>query len=309
MSFSSYPGVVFSIDDYYILSSGLVVTETSIQNSNAELYKFVDQPEKIVLEFVRTLTANRLSRTGREWTEIFSEYNSGTYNNQFMVVDYNRFGRWLHHKSFAVNQADILWVVEQMPGTIERKDLTSVLLEQKYFASYNRPYFELIFNLSGANTFVDKFGDYYSYARTPRALIFARDQDKVRDIATMYQIMRYNDFQHDPLSRCNCSPPYTAIAAIAARNDLNEPNGQYAVPTFGFRGSGAIDAKLTSVELASRLEFIAVSGPTHEQQTPFIWSQTHTTISAKLRHRGQPDAFTFRPQHVKWYPEVGVDAF
>lgn len=59
MSFSSYPGTIFSIDDFYTLSSGLVVTETSIQNSNPELYKFVDQPDKVIMEFVRSLVANR----------------------------------------------------------------------------------------------------------------------------------------------------------------------------------------------------------------------------------------------------------
>jgi len=33
------------------------------------------------------MVANRLSTTGKEWVEIFAKYNSGTYNNQFQILD------------------------------------------------------------------------------------------------------------------------------------------------------------------------------------------------------------------------------
>lgn len=161
--------------------------------------------------------------------------------------------------------------------------------------------------MSGAQNYVNKYGSYYTYDETPRALIFARDHIKVTSLETMYQVMRYNDFRNDPLAVCNCTPPYTAIAAIAARNDLNDPNGYYPVPTYGFRGSGAIDAKVTSKKLMNRLEFVAISGPTYEQQPPFVWSQARGNIPTQLRHRGQPDAFKFKPQHIRWYPFVTSD--
>ena len=38
------------------------------------------------------MVANRLSRTGASWAQIFEVYNSGTYNNQWMVVDYEQVG-------------------------------------------------------------------------------------------------------------------------------------------------------------------------------------------------------------------------
>lgn len=37
------------------------------------------------------MVANRLATDGKSWSDIFQQYNSGTYNNQWMVVDYNKF--------------------------------------------------------------------------------------------------------------------------------------------------------------------------------------------------------------------------
>ena len=47
-------------DDFYQLSSGLVVVETTIGNNNAQLNQFVTP--KTVLEFVRNMVANRLAQ-------------------------------------------------------------------------------------------------------------------------------------------------------------------------------------------------------------------------------------------------------
>jgi hypothetical protein len=34
---------------------------------------------------MRNVVANRLSRSAVQWTQIYTQYNSGTYNNQNMV--------------------------------------------------------------------------------------------------------------------------------------------------------------------------------------------------------------------------------
>ena len=44
---------------------------------------------------------------------------------------------------------------------------------------------------------------------------------------SMIKLMRYNNYTSDPLSRCDCSPPYSGENAISARNDLNPRNGTY----------------------------------------------------------------------------------
>jgi len=51
ISFSSYPGMIHSMDDWYVLSSGLLVTETTIENYNTELWKNVKPTNTVRLQF------------------------------------------------------------------------------------------------------------------------------------------------------------------------------------------------------------------------------------------------------------------
>ena len=57
---------------------------------------------------------------------------------------------------------------------------------------------------------------------------------------------RYNDYQHDVLSRCNCTPPYSGENAISARSDLNPANGKYPFGALGHRQHGGTDAKVNT---------------------------------------------------------------
>ena len=56
---------------------------------------------------------------------------------------------------------------------------------------------------------------------------------------------RYNDYTHDPLSKCNCTPPYSAENAISARCDLNPASGKYPFNALGHRQHGGTDAKVS----------------------------------------------------------------
>ena len=59
-----------------------------------------------------------------------------------------------------------------------------------------------------------------------------------------FECCRYNDFQHDELSKCNCTPSYSAKLAIAARGDLNDKDGKYPDDELGFWCGGATDVKV-----------------------------------------------------------------
>ncbi|XP_040576253.1 putative phospholipase B-like 2 [Lepeophtheirus salmonis] len=293
MSFSGYPGTVFSMDDFNVIpSSGLVSIETTIGNGNASLWQYV-QPIGTVLEGIRATVANRLARSGGHWVSVFSKRNSGTYNNQWMVVDYKRF-----KPGEKIIRPGLLWVLEQIPGRIHYTDVTGVLKKIGYWPSYNSPYFKDIFNMSGGPEAVAKFGNWFSYEKTPRALIFKRDAPKVHNMGSMMKIMRYNDFRHDPISRCNCTPPYSAENAISARCDLNPKNGTYPFGALGHRSHGGTDMKITSFDLFMKGSFIAGGGPTYDSVEPFQWSKAD--FGKTTPHFGHPDKWAFKPIKVDW---------
>lgn len=68
---------------------------------------------------------------GSDWAQLFALHNSGTYNNQWMIVDYNKFmpGESLKDGLFTV--------LEQLPGQVRWEDRTDTLRETSYWSSYN----------------------------------------------------------------------------------------------------------------------------------------------------------------------------
>lgn len=286
-AFSSSPGSVYSGDDFYVLSSGMVTMETTNGNSNPDLWKFVTT--KTVPDWLRNIAANRLAKNGKEWCEVFSKYNSGTYNNQWMVVDYKKFEQQ--------SNTDVLYVLEQLPGEIVFDDVTKVLMSQSYWASYNIPYFPKIFNDSGQPAMVKKYGDWFTHDKNPRARIFARDHKKIVDMDSLIKLMRYNDFKNDPFSRCNCTPPYSAENSIAARCDLNPADGVFPFGALKQRDHAATDVKATSYSLQKVLGLVAECGPTHDTQPVFKWSKSPY---AHKSHLGMPDKFDFKPEMFVW---------
>ena len=78
----------------------------------------------------RVRAANQLTDSGPAWFDMVSRYNSGTYNNQYMVLDTKRF------KAKNALQSNTLFVVEQIPGLMAGADVTDQL-ERGYWSSYN----------------------------------------------------------------------------------------------------------------------------------------------------------------------------
>ncbi|XP_069670595.1 putative phospholipase B-like 2 [Periplaneta americana] len=294
MTFSAYPGTIQSGDDFYITSAGLAIVETTIGNGNLSLWQNV-KAEGQVMEQIRTMVTNRLADSGMKWSKLFSLYNSGTYNNQWMVVDYKLFKKGTSQSQLKDN---LLWILEQLPGHIRAEDKTDVLRQQSYWPSYNTPYYPDIYNISGQRELAQKYGDWFTYDRTPRALIFKRDHVKVNDTSSMIALMRYNDYLHDPLSACNCTPPYSGENAIACRSDVNPINGTYPFEALGHRPHVATDAKLVTADRMISLQFIGVSGPPYNENLPkFRWS---TSDFNHLPHLGHADVFEFQPSEWSW---------
>jgi len=272
-TFSGYPGVVASVDDYYVLNSGLIVTETTNGVMNASLYaKLTDT--KVVLSFLRAVVSNKMANNGSTWVETFARYNSGTYNNQWMVIDTNKFqqGQQL--------QPGALYILEQIPGYTESADVTD-RLALGYWPSYNVPYFPYIYEVSGFAYYAQKYGAFFSYQSNPRAEIFRRDSYKVDSVEAMQRIMRYNDYPHDPLSHD------IACYAISSRYDLL-PSGNQSNPLLDRSAAGGIDSKITTATLARDMTSYIQGGPTHDDLPPFEWKSFKN-----IAHFGMPDKWDF----------------
>ncbi|KAK6744760.1 hypothetical protein RB195_011465 [Necator americanus] len=299
VTFSGYPGQLASTDDFYLTSGGLAFLETTIDIFKTSLYNHIN-PEGQVLCWIRSTISNYLSSTPRKWVELFSRYNSGTYNNQWDVLDYKLF-----KPGKEIPEKDLFWILEQTPGYVKMEDMTWFLKNYSYWPSYNIPFFKDI----GISTGVNEVGEEYDWCNwnwSPRARIFKRDHKKVVDIDTLTKLMRYNDYTHDEFSRCKCTPlPYTAEAAIAARGDLNDPNGTYEWKEMGFRDHAAFDFKGTNYEMFSKLRFRAWGGPTYDPLPVFDWSTTKVVAN----HFGQPQVWNFTYVDLEWETETEVLGF
>ena len=83
-----------------------------------------------MIAWQRVRTANQLADGGAEWYSIVAEHNSGTYNNQYMIVDTKKF------QAKSALQPGTLFVVEQIPGLVAGADVTNQLF-RGYWPSYN----------------------------------------------------------------------------------------------------------------------------------------------------------------------------
>jgi len=271
---SSYPGCVGSTDDFYMLSSGLAVMDTSLEILNPLVYNRVaDFPSNPHLpDFMRVMIANRLARTGAHWVSILAGMNTGTNNAQWMVVDYNLFQPGLPI------QDNTLWVMEQVPGLIRQGDLSQHLQRVGYWASYNRPYFSETRELTGHAAAEAQYGSLYSWASGPRATIFQRVASGAESGHDMRSIMNRNNFPSEDVL------PSEPGHAVSARMDLDEVNH---IP------NGGIDAKVTSRCLFRAQQCQAISGPSHVVQPVFAWGHNDTQFFPGWPHLGLPDLWNF----------------
>lgn len=291
VTFSGYAGQIASGDDWYMTSNGLAVQETTngyYFPSLAAMYVLPDS----VSEFLRVMVANFVATNGSEWARHFSTQNDGAYCNSYMVLDgklFNGDTKKLSH--------NLLWISEQMPGYVHSRDITFELQNNRYFASYNIPYFDDVRERSGFVAMEQTYGNFFSYTKYARAEIFARDQSNVKDLDGMRRIMRSNDWTTDPLSvitNCsNCTPANSPMLALSSRADLVPENavlpsnGTYAA--FFQRGAfGGIDSKITSARMVMEMRATVICGPTHLTQPVFNFSTT-----SYARPPGAADVYNF----------------
>ncbi|GFR52660.1 hypothetical protein Agub_g15254, partial [Astrephomene gubernaculifera] len=265
VSFSSYPGQLSSADDWYLLGSGLVVTETSLDVYDHTRYNssYGCSPASL-LAWQRVGAANMLGGDGPGWARLAAAYNSGTYNNQYMIVNLARFspGREL--------QPGLLTISEIIPGMVVTADATSDL-ERGHWPSYNVPYFPQVYEATGYRRHAEALarrGPAFaeaaaglSYQLAPRAKIFRRDAAGANDLASFRALLRSNSWRpHRPTDPLAADSPWNALCG---RGDLDPEDPDVY---------GCYDGKVTNYRRALELSADAINGPTTEGgQPPFRW--------------------------------------
>jgi len=262
--FSSSPGYLSSLDDYYTIAgtAELVVIETSLEVKDTSLYELLS-PHTVPC-WLRVMVANMLARDPSDWAALFSRLHSGTYNDQWMVLDLRAFA------SSGLAAPGTFWVLEELPGTIVSADMTHRLHEDSYWASYNVAFFPQVRKLANQSS---------SWASDPRAELFRQLHGSATTIEGMQRLMGWNDYLHSAISKGD------PTKAIMARADL--AGGVF----------GGLDSKVSSASLyRSGMVTFARVGPTHDDLPPFCWN----TLEEVLPHRGQPHCFNYTWERL-WY--------
>lgn len=277
---SSYPGTVTSGDNFIMADSGLVIMDTSLEMVNPFGFDGVkDFPFNPHLpNWMHVLVCLRRAKNAPDFAEFFEAQNTGTMMAQWMVVDYNMF---TSGKPIGQN---VLWIIEQIPGYQEHKDMSLVLRQQGYWMSVNRPYFQNIREPSWFAKAQKSHGKLYSYTDCPRCRIFGGAAPSTNSLYDMRNIIHRNNFPIQSIG------PFLPGHEISARFDLDpkEP-----IP------NGGIDSKITSNCLFKLQTVQAISGPSHVMLPFFQFKGADGRESFPgAPHAGMPNLWNFGWQQI-----------
>lgn len=263
MSMSSYPGYMMSTDDWVTLpDKEIVILETTNDCLDPELLSKKVSHASVSTPY-RAFAATLLAKDGVQWYQHFSRLNSGTQNNQWMIVNLRK---------------GTLFVIEQMPGLMTAQDMTEMLRTNRRWASFNQCFFDKTCKASA-----------YYERRTPlsacesnRATLF--HNAVVESVQDMQKLLTTNDWLETPFSegcpRC----------VIASRFDIGGKNPKIKCGRQQREAFGAIDAKVTSSSSILQDETLFISGPARGPGVPvFQWS----TSGLEAPHIGHPDRWDF----------------
>lgn len=203
VSFSSYPGVIFSGDDFYLIDSKIGVAQTTLSSVNKFIYKNLIQLDDYVPEFVRIMTTNFMSNTALDWYKHFSSYKNHMYVTQWLVVDYkvlDDINKSLTEGKFNIesvhqNNPNLILLIEDVPTSIKATDITKFLFNKSSFGSFNFPYFPEHRKILGISKIEEQI-DLYSKENNPRYYLFNQLDNKITDIDSFAKVIMYNGYNN-----------------------------------------------------------------------------------------------------------------
>ncbi|CAD7937227.1 unnamed protein product [Amoebophrya sp. A25] len=243
-------------------------------------------------------------------------------DEQTLLVAKNEKGK--KQKKLTIREG-AFFVLDQAPNMDHVEDMTPWLQEHGYWASHNRPWFEDVREKLSLQEAEENHGRIFSRDRGPRANIFHGTAPNVFSLTDMQREMQRNRYPHELDGGERNTPDH----AIAARGDLFlkgdydtvDPVGQLAVgevvdkkkssdstnfvkaPEFVVQGgggvpNGAVDSKVSDLDMIRELRAMAISGPTtDEHRLPtFAWRDSKGTElydPALFPHEGLPNMWNF----------------
>ncbi|OHT16034.1 Phospholipase B-like protein C [Tritrichomonas foetus] len=274
-------GMVGSVDDFYVSDSNLMVFETSLLNMNETLLKSYVHPKRLNY-WVRANTAMFVAQNGTHWIDIFMKDNSGTYNNDYYIIDVNKF------TPGEKPTKDLVWLVEQTPSDIIYKsDVTQNLTTKGHIASFNVPVSSEIYDLMDYKSRADIDVLYVPFFENCRYLISEREMPKVENFEDFKQIGRFNQYLTDPVSNGN------PLATIAARNELNTSleNDDFF--------EGALDNKVCRAsDVFTKFMVHVINSPTNSVKDNVPVFTFNFDRLKNYPHDGLPETFDF--QYIKF---------
>ena len=268
VTISTRTGHLASVDDFWTNDKGLLVLETTMHNFNHTLYDLYVKPQSI-LTWIRSYHAMFATQDGKSWTEHFIRENSGTYNNEYLVLDTKKFtkGKPL--------QNDTLWMIEQYPGDNSMsKDMTQELIDQTYWPSINTPWFPELFelaNYTGTQKADPQKANFWSYYDQPRMKVIQHHAKDVTSYEAFQSYMRYNDYKNDPdlqIPYLDGSGTWSEPAqGILSRYDLRPDEG---TPYGAKNHFGGLDTKTARVSsFLANQTWDAILSPENKYNPPF----------------------------------------
>lgn len=243
---STIIGLIGSIDDFYVSDSNFMVFETSLLNCNETLAQSYIKPERLNY-WIRANTAMYMATSAENWVDLFIRNNSGTYNNDYYVIDINKF------TPGQKPEKDLVWLIEQTPSDkVYKSDVTSNLTRKGHISSFNVPVSTEIYDLMDYASLANVDAFHAPFFNHSRYLISERELPKVHNFDDFMKIGRFNDYKHDEYSHGN------PLLTIAARNDLNTSKEN----TDFFEGATDNKACRAS-EVFTRLIVYGVNSPTN----------------------------------------------
>ena len=282
INFSSYPGVMFSADDFYINSYKIAVAQTTLNNFEKNKLLEMDLT-KLVPPFFNLPSVMALASSTKEWIALYSDLTDHLYITEWIVVDYKEIDRM--NKDSSYKPVNLIHILDESMGMFESANLTDRLLEKSFFGSFNVPFLN---KTAGNLGYLRLFSSYSFENKLFNERYFLAEQllKDVSDLQAFNNSLEYNSFKKKNNLEFDPSVE-SAKEGLASRYDLYENGGFF----------GGTDFKSVNLKLVDKMEVNYKAGPTtnnNENLQPFDFGKLKENEEILNYRKGLPDKFDFK---------------